>query len=552
VTQTPNPSTARARALVTALVAAGVRDVVLAPGSRSAPLAYALAGAAGAGWLRVHVRVDERSAGFVALGLARDRPTAVVTTSGTAVANLHPAVLEAAHAHLPLVVLTADRPHELRGVGANQTTDQVKVFGAAVRGYWEVPADHGEDTTLVRSAVVRAVTAANGTRTRNPGPVHLNVAFADPLTPDGEWSPGQPPAPWLDVHPSRPAATVELPRGPRTVVVAGDGAPSEISEVTERWGWPVLAEPSSGVRSSSFALVAGRVLLGIEELAGPVERVLVLGRPTLSRSVSRLLARTDVQVVVLSGHADWADVAGTASLVCDQVVVPGEPSAQEQLWWLRWADAAAAADRVLNSARGLDGTAVANLLLGTAESTVVLGSSMAVRHADLTAGVGEELAPELVVANRGLAGIDGTISTATGLALAGRQVRALVGDLTFVHDVGALVRGRLEPEVDLQVIVLDDGGGTIFATLEHGRPEHQGTFERYFATPQHLDVAALAAGFGARYALIETLSDLGREVSEPVRGRSVLHVRLDPQQERARAVELVRELETAVRGALVD
>src|SRR5699024_1919966 len=247
-----------------------------------------------------------------------------------------------------------------------------------------------------------------------------------------------------------------------------------------------------------------------------------------------LLARTDVQVVVLSGHADWADVAGTASLVCDQVVVPGEPSAQEQLWWLRWADAAAAADRVLNSARGLDGTAVANLLLGTAESTVVLGSSMAVRHADLTAGVGEglapervvanrglagsggtvstapgvalagrradltagvgeELAPELVVANRGLAGIDGTISTATGLALAGRQVRALVGDLTFVHDVGGLVRGRLEPEVDLQVIVLDDGGGTIFATLEHGRPEHQGTFERYFATPQHLDVAALAA-----------------------------------------------------------
>ncbi|HLS63208.1 MAG TPA: thiamine pyrophosphate-binding protein, partial [Ruania sp.] len=199
MTQTPNPSTARARALVTALVAAGVRDVVLAPGSRSAPLAYALAGAAGAGWLRVHVRVDERSAGFVALGLARDRPTAVVTTSGTAVANLHPAVLEAAHAHLPLVVLTADRPHELRGVGANQTTDQVKVFGAAVRGYWEVPADHGEDTTLVRSAVVRAVTAANGTRTRNPGPVHLNVAFADPLTPDGEWSPGQPPAPWLDV-----------------------------------------------------------------------------------------------------------------------------------------------------------------------------------------------------------------------------------------------------------------------------------------------------------------------------------------------------------------
>ncbi len=547
-----NPSTRCARALVTALVAAGVRDVVLAPGSRSAPLAYALAGAAGAGWLRVHVRVDERSAAFVALGLARDRPTAVVTTSGTAVANLHPAVLEAAHAHLPLVVVTADRPHELRGVGANQTTDQVKIFGDAVRGYWEVPADHGEDTALVRSAVVRAVTAANGSRTRNPGPVHLNVAFADPLTPDDEWSPGQPPSPWVQVLAARPAAEVELPRGPRTVVVAGDGAPSQISAVTERWGWPVLAEPASGVRSSAFALVAGRVLLGIEDLAGPVERVVVLGRPTLSRSVTRLLARTDVQVVVVSGHADWADVAGTAALVCDGITVPGPPSAAEQLWWLRWAGAAAAADGVLNSARGLDGTAVANLLLGTAESTVVLGSSMAVRHADLTAGVGEELSPELVVANRGLAGIDGTISTATGLALAGRQVRALVGDLTFLHDVGGLARGRLEPEVDLQVIVLDDGGGTIFATLEHGRPEHQGVFERYFATPQQLDVAALAAGFGARYARIESLPDLGRELSAPVRGRSVLHVLLDPQTERTRAVELVRQVEAAARAALTD
>ena len=450
-----NPSTRRARALVTALVANGVRDVVLAPGSRSAPLAYALAAAAGADWLRVHVRVDERSAGFVALGLARERPTAVVTTSGTAVANLHPAVLEAAHAHLPLIVVSADRPHELRGVGANQTGDQVKLFGSAVRGFWELPAGNGEPDALVSSAVVRAVTAATGVRTRTPGPVQLNVAFADPLVPDGEWSPGRPPAPYVQVQQSRPAAEVELPRGLRTVVVAGDGAPSGVSALTEHWGWPVLAEPSSGVRTSTFALPAGRVLLGIEELSAPIERVVVLGRPTLSRSVSRLLARTDVQIVVMTGHADWTDVAGTAAVLCDQITVPGQPSAEEQLWWLQWAKAAAGADTVLNSARGLDGTAVANLLLGTAESTVVLGSSMAVRHADLTGAVGEDLAPELVVANRGLAGIDGTLSTATGLALAGRPVRALVGDLTFLHDIGGLARGRLEPEVDLQVIVLD-------------------------------------------------------------------------------------------------
>lgn len=551
---TENPATRRARALVTALVAAGVRDVVLAPGSRSAPLAYALAAAAGADWLRVHVRVDERSAGFVALGLAHERPTAVVTTSGTAVANLHPAVLEASHAHLPLVVVTADRPHELRGVGANQTTDQVKIFGSAVRGYWELPANHGPDAQ-VSTAVMRALTAATGVRTRNPGPVQLNVAFADPLVPDGEWSPGQRPAPQVQVQPSRPAAAVELPRGLRTVVVAGDGAPAGIARVTERWGWPVLAEPSSRVRSSTLALPGGRVLLGIEELTAPIERVVVLGRPTLSRSVTRLLARTDVQIVVVSAHADWADVAGTAAVVCDQITVPGEPSAEEQLWWLRWAKAGSGADDALNSARGLDGTAVANLLLGTAESTVVLGSSMAVRHADLTGAVGEDLSPELVVANRGLAGIDGTLSTATGLALAGRQVRVLVGDLTFLHDVGGLARGRLEQEVDLQVIVLDDGGGTIFATLEHGRQEHQGVFERYFATSQHLDIAALAAGFGARHALIRGtsgLSDLARELTAPVHGRSVLQVQLDPQAERARAVELTGQVEAAARAALAD
>ena len=550
-----NPSTRRARALITTLVAAGVRDVVLAPGSRSAPLAYALAAAAGADWLRVHVRVDERSAGFVALGLARERPTAVVTTSGTAVANLHPAVLEAAHAHLPLIVLTADRPHQLRGVGANQTTDQVKIFGSTVRGYWELPADQGAPDALVSSAVVRAVTAATGVRTRNPGPVHLNVAFADPLVPDGEWAPGTRPSPGLQVQPSRPAAPVELARGPRTVVVAGDGAPSGISALTERWGWPVLAEPSSGVRGSSFALPAGRVLLGIEELAEPIERVVVLGRPTLSRSVTRLLARTDLEIVVACAAADWADVAGTAAVVADQVTVQGTPSADEQLWWLRWARAGSAAESHLNSARGLDGAAVANLLLGTAESTVVLGSSMAVRHADLTGAVGADLAPELVVANRGLAGIDGTLSTATGLALGGRQVRALVGDLTFVHDVGGLARGRLEPEVDLQVIVLDDGGGTIFATLEHGRQEHQGVFERYFATPQHLDIAALAAGFGARHLLIqgtEGLPELARELSAPVRGRSVLQVQLDPQAERVRAGQLNGQIEAAVRAALAD
>ncbi|UFU05811.1 2-succinyl-5-enolpyruvyl-6-hydroxy-3-cyclohexene-1-carboxylic-acid synthase [Ruania halotolerans] len=541
-----NPSTARARAVVTALVAAGVRDVVLAPGSRSAPLAYALHAAESAGWLQVHIRIDERSAGFVALGIARVRPAAVVTTSGTAVANLHPAVLEAAHSGAPLVVVSADRPHELRGVGANQTTDQVKIFGSTVRSFTELPADDADPARGVRSAVTRAVLAAIGARTRTPGPVHLNVAFRDPLTPDdGPWV-EEIPSP-VQVIGSQPGEPVALPRGPRTVVVAGDGAPSAASvEQAASWGWPILAEPSSGLRGAATAVVAGRVI--VEELADQIERVVVLGRPTLSRPVTRLLARDDVDVVVVPGTADWADVAGTARVIADAVAVPGELDDGEQDWLHRWLAASVAVAAELAQPRPLDGPAVAHAVLA-AGGTVVLGSSMAVRDADLAAPAGP--APSgatRVFANRGLAGIDGTISTATGLALTGTPVRALMGDLTFAHDVGGLARGRLEREVDLQVVVLNDDGGSIFATLEHGKNEYAHTFGRFFATPQGVDIAALAAGFGAVYRRVSTAAELAETLTMPVRGRSVVEVRLDPDTARQRAETMTARLREVVRS----
>ena len=193
-------STAMARALVTQLAAHGVRDVVVAPGSRSAPLAHALADAEAAGWLRTHVRIDERTAGFFALGLARawalrgePRVVAVVTTSGTAVANLHPAVLEASHAGLPLLVITADRPHEWHRTGANQTTVQTGIYADAPRAVAELPAR--ANPAAARGHVARLVAAALGTLTTDPGPVHLNVSFAEPLVPDGPWTPGDLPAP---------------------------------------------------------------------------------------------------------------------------------------------------------------------------------------------------------------------------------------------------------------------------------------------------------------------------------------------------------------------
>nr|MBA2456818.1 2-succinyl-5-enolpyruvyl-6-hydroxy-3-cyclohexene-1-carboxylic-acid synthase [Nocardioidaceae bacterium] len=214
-----NPSTQLARVIVDELARAGVRDAVLAPGSRSAPLALALHDADSTRRIRLHVRIDERSAGFLALGLAKAsrRPVPVVTTSGTAVANLHPAVLEAHHAGVPLVVLSADRPTHLRGSGANQTTDQVKIFGPAVRFFAEClpPARDVGQVVAVRATVDRAVAAATGTRTSVPGPVHINVPFEEPLLPDVQeaatWPPGREhEAPWTRVGgpPSAPPTTI--------------------------------------------------------------------------------------------------------------------------------------------------------------------------------------------------------------------------------------------------------------------------------------------------------------------------------------------------------
>lgn len=550
---TLNPSTACAQQIVTSLVAAGVRHIVLAPGSRSAPLAYALAAADEAGWCQVHVSVDERSAAFIALGLSRQGPAALVTTSGTAVANLHPAVLEAGHGHLPLVLVTADRPHQLRGVGANQTTDQVKIFGSAMRQAWEIPAGP-EAASMAGQIVHRAVIAATGRRSRHPGPVHLNVGFADPLTPDELWRPGAPPHPGAPVAGTRPAPPTELRRGPATVVVAGDGAGppgpagDAIREGVQRWGWPVLAEPSSGLRGSNWAVPAGHVLVRNRQLAESIERVVVLGRPTLQRSIAGLLARTDIPVLVVSQWADWTDVAGSAAQICDDVTVPGEPTPSEQQWWLRWQRAGRAAQQVLaapadpstpaghstpadhstpaepNEADRLTGPAVARELL-SAPGEVMLGSSMAARHADLAGPVGAELAA-VVHANRGLAGIDGTIATATGLALRGRPMRVLVGDLTFQHDATSLIRGTLEEEVDLQVVVLDDHGGSIFAMLEHGQEKYRGVFDRYFRTPQSLDMAAMARAAGAQYQQVHTVGELRAQLAQPVRGRSVVRIEL--------------------------
>jgi 2-succinyl-5-enolpyruvyl-6-hydroxy-3-cyclohexene-1-carboxylate synthase len=495
-----------------------------------------------------------------------------VTTSGTAVANLHPAVLEAAHAHAPLVVVSADRPHEMRGTGANQTTDQVGIFAGAPRFSADIPAGT-PGGTLLTQVVTRALAAATGARSNDPGPVHLNVALRDPLAPAAPWVPGPAPAARRVVAPVGPPAATELPAGPRTVVLAGDGAGPGARVLAEEAGWPLLAEPSSGARSGRNAVGPYRLLLDEARLGRAIERVVVMGHPTLSRPVSRLLARDDVEVVVVAPAGAWTDVAGTATTVVGGVrtraalgetpgtlagtseALAGTTGAQADAgeWLGRWQRAGAlahtAVDALLDDARHVDGLVLAQAVAASADAPgaplLVLGSSNTIRDVDLVARPWD--GPVVPLANRGLAGIDGTVSTATGLALgSGRPVRAVMGDLTFLHDAGGLLRGTLEPEVDLQVVVLNDGGGGIFSTLEHGAPGRAGEFERIFGTPQHADLAALAAGYGAAYSLVGSAQELGQVLRAPVSGRSVVEVRTSRAHLRDRRAAVAEAVRAAI------
>jgi len=553
-----NPSTALARVLVDELVRGGVREAVLSPGSRSAPLAFALHRADAAGALRLHVRIDERSAAFLALGLAKasGRPVPVVTTSGTATANLHPAVLEAAQAHVPLLLLTADRPPELRGTGANQTVDQVKLYGSAVRLFAEVgtPEARPGQVAYWRSLACRALAAAAGDAGTAPGPVHLNLALREPLVPDeaDDWPetldgrPGS--APWTArVPPAATAPQDDLPA--RTVVVLGDATPARTAaalRLAEARGWPVVAEPSASAGDATTLVPAAELVLGVPgwTAAHLPDRVLVVGRPTLSRAVGRLAAGAPSDVVGEAG--DWSDPPRSAGRVLPGVPVPAGDPDVDPGWRAAWQAAGRAAEQAvaatLSAQGGLPEPVVAREVLRAAGDLLVVGSSKPVRDLFLAgprAGV-------RVLANRGAAGIDGTVSTAVGAALAhGGPTYALLGDLTFLHDANGLVIGPGEPRPDLTVVVVSNDGGAIFGTLEQGGEEHAEAFERVFGTPHGVDLGALCAATRTPYALAADLDGL-RAALAPAPGLRVVEVRTD----RAQAAELDGRLRAAVAQVL--
>jgi 2-succinyl-5-enolpyruvyl-6-hydroxy-3-cyclohexene-1-carboxylate synthase len=550
--RTESPASEFAGALLAEFVRLGVRDVVVAPGSRSQALVLAATQFERAGLMRLRVRIDERSAGFLALGIALETatPVLVVTTSGTAVANLHPAVLEASHSGVPLIVLTGDRPAELRGIGANQTTRQEGIFGTAVRRSWDVPAPVGGDAAA-------AVELARAALDDIDGPVHLNLAFRDPLSapvalPEVE------PGVWVPSASAGQADVLHPAAG--TVVVAGRGAGAPAEAAARALGAPLLAEVVSGARFGPNLVPAYRELISAANFGDRVERVVVFGHPTLSREVPALIERPAVETIVVRGPGREDYNPGRRARMVDGIEVPDDPAALAvaRSWVGRWVvasreilqveDTPAAAltgnhrERAAFARRQLERLRepvtrrmLVEALWGVTwpHDRLVVAASRLIRELDRVAP-GKKIS---VLANRGLAGIDGTIATGTGIALAAADsatragtgagvTRVLIGDLALLHDVGSLLVGAGEPELRIQLVVGNDGGGTIFDRLEVASTADSALVDRVLYTPQSVDLAALAAAYGWGYRRAELRSELDEALSATAATRVLIEVPL--------------------------
>ncbi|QRP45488.1 2-succinyl-5-enolpyruvyl-6-hydroxy-3-cyclohexene-1-carboxylic-acid synthase [Amycolatopsis sp. FDAARGOS 1241] len=554
-----NPSTAQARVIVDELVRNTVSHVVLCPGSRNAPLSIALYDAAAAGRLKLHVRIDERGAAFLALGIAArtGRPSAVVCTSGTAAANFHPAVLEADRAGVPLIVLTADRPPELRAAGASQVIEQYRLYGDAVRYFDElaVAERRAGQNSYWRSQICRAWNAAYGEW--RSGPVHLNIPFREPLVPDvgddAEWyesiegrADGER---WTELPDFGALPSFVVPSARHGLVIACDTGVQAASEWAEQHGWPVVSETGGLGLSGTTAISSGAWLLGVEEFISKhkPEQVLCLGRPTVFRQVGKVLSDPAVEVLLVRPDSDWPAPAHNVRQVGQWFAEPTKPADPE--WLAAWqrADAAAAAavSAALVSEPWPNGLTVAAALIDSLPegALLVVGSSNPTRDVALVGSLRPDV---LVHRNRGVAGIDGTVSTALGAATVHRAPSyALLGDLTFLHDASGLLTGPAEQRPDLTIVVLNDDGGGIFSLLEQGAPEHAASFERVFGTPHGADLGALCAGYRVPHTLATTVEEF-RAALVPAPGLRVVEVRVDRTQHRGLHARLRKAVASAV------
>ena len=551
-------------ALVNELVAHGLRDVCLSPGGRSTPLALTFARHPD---IRRWTHHDERSAGFFALGIAKetDRPVAVITTSGTAAAELHPAVIEASYGQTGLLLLTADRPPDLRGTGANQTIDQVELYGTAVKWFHDAPLPAATTIARTQALAARAWTSASATP---PGPVHINLPFAEPLTPTlkmPELRLSDPTTSWATTtnNPDeeslrRLAASLE---GKRGVILAGptnDAAMAgAATDLARALGWPVLADPLSGVRTGShdlsqvFATGDAMARAGFLEKAAP-EAVLRLGAVPTSKAISSWLsAYPDITHAVVN-VLGAPDPSGTAELVMAAEPAPTATGLAKLItsrtpdhWLALWAEAEASARQVLDevTATGDSELSAVRSVLESLPSPAKLwvAASMPIRYFDLLQPSGP--ANLKVFSNRGASGIDGFISSGLGsAAVAASPVYLLSGDLSLLHDLTALATaGRLD--LDATIIVINNDGGAIFHMLPQvSLPE----FEELFATPHGLDFEQAARLFKIRYHRPESIDQLAELVSQIPSGPRLVEVRTERQE----AAEAIAKVEARLTEAV--
>lgn len=547
-----NPSTVQARVIVDEMIRGGVREAVLCPGSRNAPLAFALHAADTAGLLRLHVRIDERTAGYLALGLAMAsrQPVPIVMTSGTAVANMSPAVYEANYARVPLVVVSANRPYELLGSGANQTIEQFGIFGTQVRAAISLGlAEQDLDTNSQwRSGVGRVLAAARGARTGNAGPVQFDIPLREPLVPEegvgphdglGEFVGRDGGRPWTTAEVGRLDVPIDIDLTEDTVVVSGHGAGvrEELAQI------PTVAEPTAPAPANPLHPLA----LGLVK----PKQAIICGRPTLHRQVANLLADPDVRVYALTTGPRWPDVSGNVLATGTRAEVSGHCSEE---WLKACADvqqrAVGSVDAELDRPGTVTGLHVARVVSAALRpgEQLVVGASNPIRDVALAGRVSPEVR---VLSNRGVAGIDGTVSTAIGAALTADDVRtvAFMGDLTFVHDASGLLIGPAEPRPrNLTIVVANDDGGGIFGLLEQGQRrfsgvEYDDAFERVFGTPHRTDLGALCAGFGVTHRRVD-LAGLPAALAEESSGLQVIEVPTDRDRLRDLHAAISRRLST--------
>jgi 2-succinyl-5-enolpyruvyl-6-hydroxy-3-cyclohexene-1-carboxylate synthase len=544
-------------AFVDGLMAAGVQEACVSPGSRSTPLALALARHP---HVRVHVHHDERSSAFFALGLSKatGAPVAVACTSGTAAANLFPAVVEASMARVPLVVLTADRPPELHGVGANQTIDQLELYGRYVRRFVDAPVPGDEPSTDRWRG--RAIDVARLALSRPAGPVHVNLPFREPLVPGGAELGKIGGRTELDVVVGAVGSNdvgplireiADLRRG---LVYAGGlrSGGDDVVAIAGRLGWPLVAEPHSGARRRG-ALAGGQLLVRSGRFVDDhlPDVVLQVGAAPTSRSGLALVGRTP-RLVILDPDDLVADPLRRASfrLVADPAEVLGRLSGvatRDEAWRSEWQDAS---DRVRSAVDGLldawdepfEGRVARDVADAVpAGGSLCVGSSLPIRDVD------EFMRPRdavRILANRGASGIDGFVSTTLGAAAAGAPTVGLLGDLTLLHDVGALV-WNARRGVNATLVVLDNGGGAIFPLLEQrSLPE----LEELFVTPHRADLGAIARAAGARHHVVDRAADLepALRAARESGGIHVVQVRIDPERDRRRRAEVRAAAEEAV------